>query len=134
MKKLSVLFVLALSMTGCQSINKWWNGDSEEKVVPEVVEKATKSEYDKTEQYWIDYLKDVYPNWRPTRKIKKHNLSKVIANSFKGTKYIVQGNETLFDIALAFYGDGNKWTIISAVNKGIKVLQPGTELIIPQGK
>ncbi len=131
MKKNCILFVLALSITGCQSINNWWNGNSEEKVI---IEKAEKSEYNKTEQYWIDYLKDVYPNWRPTKKIKKHNLSKVISNSFKGNKYIVQGNETLFDIALAFYGDGNKWTVISAVNKGIKVLKPGTELIIPQGQ
>ncbi len=131
MKKNCILFVLILSITGCKSISDWWKGDSKEKVI---VEKTEKSEYNKTEQYWIDYLKDVYPNWRPTKKIKKHNLVKVIANSFKGSKYTVQGSETLFDIALAFYGDGTKWTIISAVNKDIKVLKPGTELIIPQGQ
>ncbi len=131
MKKNCILLILALSITGCQSISNWWNGDSKEKVV---IKKTEKSEYDKTEQYWIDYLKYTYPNWRPTKKIKKHNLVKVIANSFKGSKYTVQGNETLFDIALAFYGDGTKWTIISAVNKDIKVLKPGIELIIPQGQ
>lgn len=35
-------------------------------------------------------------------------------------KYTVQNGDTLFDIAQAYYGDGNQWHKISAANGGVK--------------
>ncbi len=148
MKKYLVLLVFVSYLTGCQYFGVATGAASG---ATAVVKKANKDkdmpkckkvkghlEYTDTENYWIEYLIKVYPNWKPTPKIKKinnHNF-KVKSNSFIGNKYIVQGNETLFDIALAFYGDGSKWTVISEANKdllkSIKQLTPGTELTIPK--
>ncbi|WP_375504476.1 LysM peptidoglycan-binding domain-containing protein [uncultured Nostoc sp.] len=49
------------------------------------------------------------------------------------TTHTVKDGDTLFDIAQAYYGDGNQWHRISDVNGGVKPenLQISQKLQIP---
>lgn len=49
------------------------------------------------------------------------------------TGHTVEAGDTLFDIAQAYYGDGNKWQKIAAANNNIKPesLEVGKKLTIP---
>lgn len=48
--------------------------------------------------------------------------------------YVLQDGEGLWDVAVKFYGDGNKWILISQANHldNPDNVEPGTKLIIPQ--
>jgi phage tail protein X len=51
------------------------------------------------------------------------------------TKHIIQKGDTLWDLALRYYGSGTLWKVIQAANKGVAVeprrLESGEVLIIP---
>lgn len=51
-----------------------------------------------------------------------------------GNPYTVQSGDTLFDIAQAYYGDGNQWRKIADANhipQDNPVIVVGTQLTIP---
>lgn len=51
--------------------------------------------------------------------------------------YILQENETLWEVAVKFYGDGFKWPDIAKANNleaTADYVPPGTKLIIPNAK
>ncbi|MBI2594602.1 LysM peptidoglycan-binding domain-containing protein [Candidatus Curtissbacteria bacterium] len=51
-------------------------------------------------------------------------------------KYVLQEDETLWDVAVKFYGDGFRWPDIVEANKleNPDFVPPGTRLIIPDAK
>lgn len=59
--------------------------------------------------------------------------SKIVANQ---KIYILQEGESLWDIAVKFYGDGFRYTEITEANKleNPDYIEPGTRLIIPNAK
>lgn len=69
-----------------------------------------------------------------TEKVLHDSISPTPA-SVKGKEYVMQENESLWDLAVRFYGDGFAYPKIVEANKGVitnpDYVPPGTKIIIP---
>ena len=64
------------------------------------------------------------------------SLTPLVTKSVEQT-YVLQEDESLWDVAVKFYGDGFRWTDIAKANSledTADFVPPGTKLIIPNAK
>jgi len=75
------------------------------------------------------------PPTRPSAASRASELGKATAGLSSMRTYTVQPGDTLYGIAVRFYGDGKRWEDIQAANldsvRGPRTLRPGTVLRIP---
>lgn len=121
------------------------------------------TEYSPTEQDWQKYLRTNYPEWRAPQTIPplagmeveepgmdvvpefvpgEIELGPVVpeappAPDAAAQTYVVEKGDSLWTIAVKFYGNGGQWQQIYEANRDRipdpAKLRPGTELIIPGG-
>ncbi len=73
-----------------------------------------------------------------TQKVLHDSVTPIPVKTISGTIYIIKEDESLWDLAVRFYGDGFAYPRIVEANKGVitnpDYVPPGTKIIIPKAQ